>query len=155
MTDSPSNSKMMQPGGPGWNDPPKLSHKVHTETKVRRNALNKRVAYLDAQKCTNEVGKVALTADMPPPINGSFGSDPVVNVLKQITSPTPKLHLFIPNTSHESQSSASNNATVNEVNDSNLTVAEIDIDLENLDVVSELLNLTKERLNEKVMKCDC
>lgn len=60
----------MQPGGPGWNDPPKLNYKVHSETKSRRNLLNKRVAYLgnELKGCDSPPG-VTLDPNKPPPMS--------------------------------------------------------------------------------------
>ena len=42
-----------QPGGSGWNDPPNLSFKIHSETKKRKNLLNKRVCYFDKTQVEN------------------------------------------------------------------------------------------------------
>lgn len=57
----------MQAGGPGWNDPPNLTYKTHTETGARRNVLNKRVSHLDQPPTT---AKTSVTLDplMPPPM---------------------------------------------------------------------------------------
>lgn len=37
----------MNPGGPGWNDPPKLSYEIHAHTTSRKNLLTKRVGLQD------------------------------------------------------------------------------------------------------------
>lgn len=56
----------MQSGGPGWNDPPNLTYKVHSETTSRRHVLNKRVSYLDHPPSELKP-ETALNPNLPPP----------------------------------------------------------------------------------------
>jgi len=56
----------MQSGGPGWNDPPNLTYKVHSETTSRRHVLNQRVSYLDHPPSELKP-TTSLNPNLPPP----------------------------------------------------------------------------------------
>jgi len=56
-----------QPGGSGWNDPPNLSFKIHSETKKRKNLLNKRVCYFDKTQVENrQINLLDPNLSLPP-----------------------------------------------------------------------------------------
>jgi len=59
-----------QPGGSGWNDPPNLSFKIHSETKKRKNLLNKRVCYFDKTQVENRQINLLDSKLPPPPTSG-------------------------------------------------------------------------------------
>ena len=90
---------MMKPGGTGWNDPPKLSHQVHTETKSRKNLLNKRVPYMSDSSVKSHHNDEALLPDGPPPTNMIPTADSILaNPVRSALPPTPPLNIFVPNT---------------------------------------------------------
>lgn len=60
----------MNPGGPGWNDPPSLSYQTHTQTTSRRNILNKRIGLPDLKVPDKSVSNAVLTG--PPPLGGEY-----------------------------------------------------------------------------------
>lgn len=82
---------MMKPGGSGWNDPPQILHQVHSETKSRRNLLNKRVAYLDHSKPNNS--NPVLSSSLPPPTDAIVLNKVPSDHLKETSPP---LHMFVP-----------------------------------------------------------
>ena len=127
---------MMKPGGTGWNDPPQLSHQVHSETKSRRNLLNKRVAYLDNSP-VNISNNSALMPDVPPPMD-------VVPVTKieqcKTAASTAPLNIFVPNCKDSSSPAKTEKSNKFESLDSQ----------EPIDIVSSLLSVTKLCKTEKV-----
>lgn len=64
----------MNPGGPGWNDPPSLSYETHTQTSSRRNLLTKRVGLPDLKvpgdrelASSKNAEPAHFKKDLPPP----------------------------------------------------------------------------------------
>jgi len=97
----------MQPGGPGWNDPPKLSFKVHDETKCRRNLLNKRVAYLGHHAVAEAGSKPHLDPCLPPPLCSVESKEPCSLTPTSVSQAFTNLNIFTPSSisAHESQKS--------------------------------------------------
>ena len=136
---------MMKPGGSGWNDPPLLSHQVHSETKSRRNLLNKRVAYLghSPQNDDNQV----FSSSLPPPTDAAVFNKISSNQLKEASPP---LNIFIPNVN------ISNQLDDKDKNDPKLNnELKVDEDADNSkqisDIVAELHSLVQLCSNDKVM----
>ena len=134
---------MMKPGGPGWNDPPQLSHQVHSETKTRRNFLNKRVAYLDGSK-TKVLPGEPLSPHVPPPTGIAIGTK-VVPPTQKNTVPS---NFFVPN-SNENKSSDDFKESVNDSVTTKNEVKKVEFD-EDIDVYSRLLMLTDAFKSAKV-----
>nr|CAB3266553.1 steroid receptor RNA activator 1-like [Phallusia mammillata] len=87
----------MQPGGPGWNDPPKLNYQVYSETKTRRNVLNKRVAYLGNETTTaKNTESIGLDASKPPPTCNFLQVADNKEETKTSDKPTVKVDIFTP-----------------------------------------------------------
>ena len=139
---------MMQPGGPGWNDPPKLSHQVHSETKTRRNLLNQRVAYLGHTSTPSEKTEI-LSPNAPPPTE----IRPKENVGREITLPKPEvpLNIFVPSSGNSELPEAETNSVEKDTADS-VEIIEYE---ESVDIILKLRSINDQCKNAKVIPLSC
>ena len=89
----------MNPGGPGWNDPPSLSYETHSQTTGRRNLLTKRVGLPDLKmpsaksslETQNTENKTLTQLDgslLPPQISGPPPDDTKLQKSSELTNKT-------------------------------------------------------------------
>jgi len=138
---------MLKPGGPGWNDPPKLTHQVHSETKNRRNLLNKRVAYLgDSLPKTSQNDHDVLLSHGPPLTDKVSKTDAfqVKATTSSLPSTLPK-SIFVPHT--ENCDNVSQTAEAKLDIDSNAEVKKLE---SNNEIVPTLLSLAEKCKTDKV-----